>query len=143
LGIGAFLTTVLVYTQVSDPVNVPKMVVLATLAFGILGAALFSQKLAFITNQRLLIGAAAFFLFFSMLAVIQSESPFNQNFFGTFGRNTGLLTYLSLVFVMIVVATFRAQESFKSIIWALLASGFHQCRILPVGCSLWGFYWLV
>ena len=124
LGIGAFLTTVLVYTQVSDPVNVPKMVVLATLAFGVLGSSFFSQKLALITNQRLLIGAAALFLFFSILAVVQSESPFNQNFFGTFGRNTGFLTYLSLVFVMVAVATFRAQESFKSIIWALLAAGF-------------------
>lgn len=124
LGIGAFLTTVLVYTQVSDPVNVPKMVVLATLAFGILGTALFSQKLAFVTNQRLLISAAALFLIFSILAVVQSESPFNQNFFGTYGRNTGFLTYLSLVFVMIVVATFRTQDSFKSIICALLVAGF-------------------
>ena len=46
LGIGAFLTTVLVYTQVTDPVNVPKMVVLATLAFGILGSALCSHNQA-------------------------------------------------------------------------------------------------
>jgi O-antigen ligase len=124
LGIGAFLTTVLVYTSVSDPVNVPKMVVLATFAFGILGASLVSLKGALIFSQPLLSIVIATFLLFSILAMVQSDSPFNQNFFGTFGRNTGFLTYLSLALVMLVVATFRAAESFKAIIWALLIAGF-------------------
>ena len=124
LGIGAFFTTVLVYTSVSDPVNVTKMVVLSTLAFGILGASLVSLKSYLFSSQRFLTTIVAAFLIFSIFATVQSDSPFNQNFFGTFGRNTGLLTYLSLAMVMLVVSTFNVAESFKAIIWALLIAGF-------------------
>jgi O-antigen ligase len=132
LGFGALLITVLVYTSVSDPVNVPKMVVLASLAFGLLGASLFTLGKAFFSGQLVIFGLALIFIIFSIAAVIQSDSPFNQNFFGTFGRNTGLLTYLSLVMLMVVTSTFIRIESFKPILWGLMIAGF-----INVAYCLW------
>jgi len=124
LGIGAFLTTVLVYTSVSDPVNVPKMVVLAVLAFGSLGTLVFSLKKQILSEYRSLISGLFLFIVTSIMAVMQSASPFNQNFYGTYGRNTGLLTYISLVFLMLVAATINKIENLKLFMWALLSAGF-------------------
>jgi hypothetical protein len=124
LGIGAFLTTVLVYTSVSDPVNVPKMVVLAVLAFGSLGTLVFSLKTQIFSGNKLLIIGMLLFLATSILAVVQSASPFNQNFYGTYGRNTGLLTYISLIFLMLVATTINKIENLKLLMWALLSAGF-------------------
>ena len=124
LGIGAFLTTVLVWTSVSDPVNVTKMVVLASLAFGIFGVSLYAHKSKLFTNNKPLTIALTLFIVSSMAAVAQSNSPFNQNFFGTYGRNTGLLTYLSLVSICLSVAKFAKLASFSFILWSLLFAGF-------------------
>lgn len=124
LGIGAFLTTVLVYTSVTDPVNVPKMVVLAVVAFGSLGTMVFSLKSRIFSENRLLISGLFLFIATSIAAVMQSASPINQNFYGTYGRNTGLLTYLSLVFLMLVATTISKIESLKILMWALLSAGF-------------------
>lgn len=124
LGIGAFLTTVLVYTSVSDPVNVPKMVVLAVLAFGAFGSLVFSYKKRIFSENRLLVSGLFLFLATSIMAVMQSDSPFNQNFYGTYGRNTGLLTYISLVFLMLVATMINKIENIKFLMWALLSAGF-------------------
>jgi O-antigen ligase len=124
LGIGAFLTTVLVYTSVSDPVNVPKMVVLAVLAFGSLGTLAFGYKKRIFSENRLLISGLVLFVTTSIMAVIQSASPFNQNFYGTYGRNTGLLTYISLVFLMLVSTMINKIENLKFLMWSLLSAGF-------------------
>jgi hypothetical protein len=124
LGIGAFLTTVLVYTSVSDPVNVPKMVALAVLAFGSLGTLVFSLKTRIFSENRILISGMFLFIATSLLAVIQSASPFNQNFYGTFGRNTGFLTYISLIFIMLVATTINKIDNLKLLLWALLSAGF-------------------
>jgi hypothetical protein len=124
IGIGAFLTTVLVYTSVSDPVNVPKMVVLAVLAFGSLGTLVFSVKKHMFSENRLLIVGLFLFVATSIMAVIQSASPFNQNLYGTYGRNTGFLTYISLLFLMLVATMIRKIENLKLLMWALLSAGF-------------------
>jgi hypothetical protein len=124
LAFGAFLTTVLVFTGVSDPVNVPKMVVLATLAFGLSGVLLFSKSRRALFENKILSAATLMFVVFAVFAVTQSESSFNQNFYGTFGRNTGLLTYLSLALLLLISATIRNLNSFRFLLWSLLIAGF-------------------
>lgn len=124
VGIGALLTTILVYTSVSDPVNVPKMVVLATLAFGAFGVLIFSYKSRLFSGNKYLVIGLSLFVLTSILAVIQSASPFNQNFFGTYGRNTGLLTYLALALLMLVASKFQKIENLRFLLWSLLAAGF-------------------
>jgi hypothetical protein len=124
IGIGAFLTTVLVYTSVSDPVNVPKMVILAVLAFGSFGTLVFSFKKHIFSENRFLITGLFLFVATSIMAVMQSASPFYQNLYGTYGRNTGLLTYVSLLFLMLTATMIRKIENLKLLMWALLSAGF-------------------
>jgi O-antigen ligase len=124
LAIGAFLTSIMVITGVSDPVNVPKMVVLATLAFGAFGVTLFSLKEYKTKLSRPLAISIVLFLVCSIWAVANSGSPFTENFYGTFGRNTGLLTYFSLAILCLVASTLQAKRSFELIIWGLIAAGF-------------------
>jgi O-antigen ligase len=100
------------------------MVVLAVLAFGSLGTLVFSLKTQIFSGNRLLIIGMLLFLATSILAVMQSASPFNQNFYGTYGRNTGLLTYISLIFLMLVATTINKIENLKLLMWALLSAGF-------------------
>ena len=132
VGLCAFLTTVLVYTSVSDPVNVPKMVVLAVVAFGSLGTLVLNHKKHIFSENRLLMTGLVLFVTTSIMAVMQSASPFNQNLYGTYGRNTGLLTYVSLLFLMLVAAIIKKIENLKFLMWALLSAGF-----INVAFCLW------
>ena len=124
IAIGAFLTTVLVFTGVSDPVNAPKMVVLATLAFGVFGVLLFSNSRSSLIENKILTIAILLFAVFAVFAVTQSASPLTQNFYGTFGRNTGLLTYLSLALLLLASASIRSINSARLLLWSLLFAGF-------------------
>jgi hypothetical protein len=44
--------------------------------------------------------------------------------YGVFGRNTALITYILLAFVILSAAVLRAQSSFTILIWGLFAAGF-------------------
>jgi O-antigen ligase len=122
--VGAPLTTVFLITEtVTDPVNATKLAFAGALAF-----ALFSISIAF--NAKALIGRHKVFLLFALLflfaginAIIGSESPLSQNFYGTFGRNTGFITYLVLLLIAISALTLTERSSFQRIIWGLQIAG--------------------
>lgn len=87
-----------------DPINVPKLWVLLALAFAIVGVIIFDLKPLGNKSDRLNIIASVSLLLFMIIAMILSDSPLTQQLFGTFGRNTGLLTYLSFVIIFIGAA---------------------------------------
>ena len=118
-----FISVFLLIDQVSDPVNVTKMVALAVVAFG-LAAIVFIKSINLIwTDTKLQLIAAGLFVLLSISAVINSSSPLGQNFYGTYGRNTGFLTYFSLVLVFVATLVLRRTESFRNILYGLLAAG--------------------
>jgi O-antigen ligase len=94
-----------------DPLNVPKFSLLA-IGASILGALLVSSKPLFpIKLPRLLGILLALFVLQLFIVLMTSNAPINQQIFGTFGRNTGLITYLS--FVVVLLAAFKVStESF-------------------------------
>ena len=124
LAIGApFVSIFLLINQVSDPVNVTKMVALSVLAFGV-------ALIVFVKSFRLLwedakvpVICAALFFLFSINAVANSSSPLEQNFYGTYGRNTGFLTYFCLTLVFLAALVLRRKESFRNILYGLLCAG--------------------
>jgi len=62
--------------------------------------------------------------FLAMLAsVISSHAPMSQMLFGTFGRNTGFLTYLSLLFIFFSTALVRSDDFSRKLIKALMFVG--------------------
>ena len=124
LAIGApFVSIFLLIDQVSDPVNVTKMVALSILAFGVAPIFFVKSFRQLWIEAKLAVIFAALFVLFSMNAVLNSDSPLVQNFYGTYGRNTGFLTYLSLTLVFLSTLVLRNSNSFRNILYGLLTAG--------------------
>jgi O-antigen ligase len=49
--------------------------------------------------------------------------PFNQNLYGVYGRNTGLLTYLFLIGVLLGALTLKQFRSFRGLVFGLFFTG--------------------
>jgi|694.fasta_scaffold83804_3 hypothetical protein len=124
LAFGApFISIFLLIDQVSDPVNVTKMVALSVVAFA-LAFVVFTKSLRLLwTDAKPQIIASVAFIVLAVSAVANSASPFGQNFYGTYGRNTGFLTYFSLILVFLATLVLRRTESFRNILYGLLFAG--------------------
>jgi hypothetical protein len=124
LAIGLFITTVIVVAgPLSEPVNLPKMLTLSTFAFGC-SSFIILNKSAFSNKDTIRIGIlSATYLLMAILSSAASESPFSQNLYGIFGRNTGLLTNISFVIVFLVIAIFSRQQSLNYLLISLVAAG--------------------
>ena len=124
LGIGSALVAVVVITgTVTDPVNVTKLFALGGVAAGAFAVLLaFGLKELWASTKSLVI-SVGLLLVTGISAVVNSEGPFVQNIYGAYGRNTALITYLLLVFLVLAAAVLRAKLSFSILIWGLLAAG--------------------
>jgi O-antigen ligase len=121
---GAAAVTLLVTDRVStEPVNVGKMVLLSVVAFASFSLVL-PQLRSQITQSKRLAVLGVIFLTFGLISIFVSSNPWVKGFYGTFGRNTGFLTYLSLFLILFSVALCRREQSFKVLIWALYVAGF-------------------
>jgi O-antigen ligase len=88
-----------------DPINVPKLWVLLALAFAVLGVLLLDLKPIFNKENWPPLFAAKSVWIFMFIAMLLSDAPLSQQLFGTYGRNTGLFTYLAFVILFIGVAS--------------------------------------
>lgn len=118
-----FTTLFLVTDTVTDPVNVTKL-----FAAGCVGVGAFSIAIVYGLKEmwhsaRTLVIAILFFLLFMINAVINSESPLNQNLYGVFGRQTGFVTYFVLALAALSATLLRSQKSFDRMVIALLVAG--------------------
>jgi hypothetical protein len=93
-----------------DPINVPKFTLLVVGA-SILGVLLVASKSPFPTKLPLFLKILlALFVLQLFIVLLTSKAPINQQIFGTFGRNTGLMTYLS--FAIVLLAAFKVSTEF-------------------------------
>lgn len=88
-----------------DPINLPKMLVLSTGA-GFLGTLILFRLKELRNINKLFLSLAGLFTFSLTLSLLINEAPLIQQFFGTWGRSTGLLTYFSFLFLSLYLATF-------------------------------------
>ena len=128
---GAFIS-ILVWTTVTDPVNVTKLLALG----GVAGAAIaisvsFGAKDLW-KNYKLAILLLALFLLTVLNSVFQSEAPSSQLLYGAYGRNTGLVTYVLLIFLFISALSLSQKDSFLKISYGILIAG-----AVNVAYSLW------
>lgn len=121
--IGLPIATVIVFMNVTDPVNSPKLFVLGAIAGGVCAISIiFGTKQLWAESKWPLISGLAFFLATSN-AVIQSASPVVQNFYGVHARNTGFMTYLLLMLIALVATLLRDKKSFIYLSVAFLGAG--------------------
>lgn len=115
--------TVTPYT-VTDPINLPKMVLLVTLAGGIAGLLIFNIK-RLVTPSREVIFSISTLVIVNFLLVLVIHRKFESEvFYGTSGRNTGVLTYLALVFLMLGCVVISNETVVYRVLRVLLIVGF-------------------
>jgi hypothetical protein len=118
--------------SVTDPVNTPKFVAIGVTGFAAMGVLLLAGVRKFFQEYKLLLVIVGLFIGSMLFAVVSSESPISQNFYGSYGRNNGFLAYLFLALIFISVLVLRNSTNFESIIRALLFAG-----IINVSYCLW------
>lgn len=122
--IGAPLATVfLMMSNVTDPVNAPKLLVLGSLAFSVLSIFIFFNARAAVREYKYFLLFVLLFLGAVLNAVINSSLPVTQNVYGSFGRNTGLVAYLALSFVALGALNLRDLKSFHKIVLGFQLAG--------------------
>ena len=118
-----FVTVFLMTGSVTDPVNTTKLAAAGGLGIGLISLALFFNFRALITENKTFLALALAFVGAGISSVLKSGSPLSQNFYGSFGRNTGLVTYLVLLAIAIAALTLRDGTSFKRIVYGLQIAG--------------------
>ena len=124
LFVGVPITTVFISASlVTDPVNVTKLTVAGAVGFGAFAIAMvYGANNLWNTSKYLVLASLAFVL--AMLnAVLNSSTALSQNLYGTFGRQTGFVAYLVLLFAAVSALLIRRRQSFEYLVWALLISG--------------------
>jgi O-antigen ligase len=106
-----------------DPVNTFRAT--AVLVFGLisLGVLLINFKSLLSKENRTVLILSISFLFWLVIASINSNMGITETLFGVTGRNTGFLTYLSLLFLMLFAVMIKNNTSIPSLILALLFCG--------------------
>jgi O-antigen ligase len=113
----------LVLNVVSDPVNAPKMAALGSLGFACAGLVLTSNLKRTWQESKALVVIALLFTLSMVNSVVNSRSPLTQNLYGVYGRNTGLITYLSLVFILLGALQVRKNRTFELLIYGFFTVG--------------------
>ena len=124
LGLGsAFIAVFVITGTVTDPVNVPKLFALGGVAVAAVTIAFSHGWKILWQESRAIVILSILFLLGSANAIIASDGPFVQNFYGVYGRNTGFITYFLLLLVLLATLTLRRESSFRWLIRGLLISG--------------------
>ncbi len=115
------VVTIFTWKSGTDPVNVPKLFMLATCSLFLLGVSLkqFGQIRALI--ERYAIALALFFISCLLIPVIFTNAPLTHQIYGVLGRSLGLLTYISLAIIFLVACT---NKSTNLVRWANVALQF-------------------
>jgi O-antigen ligase len=106
-----------------DPINVPKLAVIAVGGFVALGA-LLSNRHSFLDRKYRLIQIFGLTFTVDLILVffVSGTNP-AQEFFGTFGRATGLVAYLSLCFLLMSAVIAASTQVLTRFVWVLLIAG--------------------
>ena len=124
LGWTAILATLAITPWATvDPINVPKLAVIALGGFVTLGALLVNAKTLFTSKQRIvqiLIGLFALDLIIVLL--FAGTNPY-QEFFGTYGRSTGFVAYIALASLMLGAVVVASEKYISTFTRFLLIAG--------------------
>ena len=116
-------TTIVVTPWISfDPVSLPKLLVLTSLGF--LGAGLLlANKFNLLKSIKLNVRIAALTFILAMLVTILfSGAPLEQQIWGVFGRNTGAVSYLALMLVLLGANALQDNLLYRRVVFSLLAT---------------------
>ena len=121
--IGLLGVTLIVWTPgLTEPVGMPKLAILAPLAFLLLGLSLPGVKKN-IGEKKLFNWLLFGFIALLGVSALFSANPLSRSIYGVEARNTGWLTYTSLSILMFVCMLLGSRSSHRKIYWTFLAAG--------------------
>lgn len=122
MAFGLFIISIFVSTAgLTDPVNVPKLLLLGIFAGAALGL-IISGK--FSVPSITLLTSVGLFLVFAGVSVLRSTSPLSQNLYGSYGRNNGLIAYVFFSIFLVSTSILNREQSHKRILESLLYVGY-------------------
>lgn len=124
IGWGGAVTALIVTDRITfDPVNVGKMLVLMAFSGACIGI-LLPKISSLFRSEKLISVILAAFISTLTISMFLSNSPWERGFFGAYGRNTGLLTYLGLSIFLFASLSLKNALSVQRVIKAFLFVGF-------------------
>jgi O-antigen ligase len=101
-------------------------------AFAVFAIAIISRKEILWRDHKVYLALSASLFLFSVSATLNSAAPLVQNLYGVYGRNTGLIAYLSFLLLALATLTLRRKVSFEKVLVGLFIAG-----IVNVFYCLW------
>jgi len=124
IGWGLIATTLLVTPLWAiDPINPIKMLVVVPVGFMCLALMLANRKSFSWGNYKIVIGLIAAFVVWQVLVIFFSGAKFYQQLFGSNGRNTGLITYVSFSIIFAGALVVSSQSLMKRLILVVYVVG--------------------
>jgi O-antigen ligase len=122
--IGVPLASLIMLPEFSmDPINVPKAFVLHLVGVFGLGLLISNAKLLWGKRNRPAFVIVTFFVLFLFTAFLFSGAPKIQQMYGAGGRNTGLVSYISLVLLLLSAMLISTTKNVKLFGFAILGVG--------------------
>ena len=103
-----------------DPINLIKLLILVPIAFLCIFLVFSVFKQSIKKLSKFLWVASAVFVLSMLSTLFFSGAPLTQQFWGSFGRNTGLLTYFSLLSILISTALIQRPDFYYKLLLSLL-----------------------
>jgi hypothetical protein len=128
-----------------DPINPGKVLVLSLLAFTGFGFLIPSlNKVIRLTGKPIWL-VCLLFIFSLLSSFLFSGAPYAQQFWGVFGRNTGLLTYFSLILTLLLFVSLQNASFYRKVLVSLIIAGFLETfyasfQLMKIDPIEWSFY---
>ena len=121
----ALLATLIVTPWSSyDPINVPKLAVIALGGFMAAGVLASNISVLRESRNRSIVFLTGMFLFNLLVVLLLSGNNVYQSFFGTFGRSTGFVAYVSLALLLLAASFVSGKTLIQKFSFVLLSGGF-------------------
>jgi hypothetical protein len=106
-----------------DPINTIKMMLLSGVAFGALGMVLANRRTLVTSAHKPVIVLVAAFIAWMWVVLLIAPGEFHQQLFGTYGRNTGFVTYVAFAVLLLVSTLVSNSESIEKFYPYILVAG--------------------
>ena len=124
----AFLATLIVAPwSAYDPINVPKLAVIAIGGFSSAGFLVANLSIFKDSRYRCFNLIAGLFILDLLVVLFFSSNNFDKGFFGTFGRSTGFVAYVSLALLFLGSMVGSSKLAMQKFSIVLLLAGLLSC----------------
>jgi O-antigen ligase len=130
------LTTLGFWRNGTDPVNIPKLLLLGGFSGLVLGNLVVAKLYK---DNRVIFNLVGFFVLTLTIPLAFASAPLVQQFYGISGRNTGFLAYLFLAVLFLGAATLQRHSDYQAFPRAILIAGYGSgfvCALELLGVNL-------